>query len=351
MSTKMAHMAKDESSYKKQGKLQTFQKRMKRYWPFYVMLFPCLIYYVIFKYGPMYGVVIAFKDFNVTRGIFGSPWANPWYKHYQYFFNSPYASQVIGNTLIISGLKLFFGLFPSLLLALLINECSKKWFGRVIQTLSYLPHFLSWVIIYGILIALFSQSAGLINTTQANFIDGTNVYDIEKAECDLRDQIYHVTEFLRGHIEGFENAYVTSSSSRLGVRETRRIMGAYVLNDEDIEKGKKFEDVVVHNAEFIVDIHHITKGGQQEDKKVPPYDIPYRCLVPKRIDHLLLAGRCISGTHRAMASYRVMNICMAIGQASGVAAALCAQKGIKPRELDYQEIQKALTTMGVNLYD
>ena len=156
-------MAKDESSYKKQGKLQTFQKRMKRYWPFYVMLFPCLIYYVIFKYGPMYGVVIAFKDFNVTRGIFGSPWANSWYKHYQYFFNSPYASQVIGNTLIISGLKLFFGLFPSLLLALLINECSKKWFGRVIQTLSYLPHFLSWVIIYGILIALFSQSAGLIN--------------------------------------------------------------------------------------------------------------------------------------------------------------------------------------------
>ncbi len=136
---------------------------MKRYWPFYVMLLPCLIYYIIFKYGPMYGVVIAFKDFNVTEGIVGSPWADPWYKHYQYFFNSPYASQMIGNTLIISGLKLFFGLFPSLLLALLINECSKKWFGRVIQTLSYLPHFLSWVIIYGILIALFSQSAGLIN--------------------------------------------------------------------------------------------------------------------------------------------------------------------------------------------
>ncbi len=191
----------------------------------------------------------------------------------------------------------------------------------------------------------------MINTTQANFIDGTNVYDIEKAECDLRDQIYHVTEFLRGHIEGFENAYVTSSSSTLGVRETRRIMGTYVLNDADIEKGRKFEDMVVHNAEFIVDIHHITKGGQQEDRKVPPYDIPYRCLVPKRIDHLLLAGRCISGTHRAMASYRVMNICMAIGQASGVAASLCAQKGIKPRELDYQEVQKALTTMGVNLYD
>lgn len=163
MSTKVAHIAKDESSYKKQGKLQAFQKGMKRYWPFYVMLLPCLIYYIIFKYGPMYGVVIAFKDFNVTEGIVGSPWADPWYKHYQYFFNSPYASQVIGNTLIISGLKLFFRLFPSLLLALLINECSKKWFGRVIQTLSYLPHFLSWVIIYGILIALFSQSAGLIN--------------------------------------------------------------------------------------------------------------------------------------------------------------------------------------------
>jgi len=162
MRTEMEYSTEVED-YKKRRKLQIFQKRMKRYWPFYIMLLPCVIYYAVFKYGPMYGVIIAFKDYVLTKGIMGSPWASPWYKHYQYFFNSPYASQVIGNTLIISGLKLLFGLLPPLLLALLINECAKKWYGRVIQTLTYLPHFLSWVVIYGILIALFSQSAGLIN--------------------------------------------------------------------------------------------------------------------------------------------------------------------------------------------
>jgi len=157
------HAARIGNDRKREKNIHAFQKNMKRYWPFYVMLLPCIAYYVIFRYGPMYGVIIAFKDYIITKGIIGSPWANPWYKHFKYFFNSPYSSRVISNTLIISGLKIFFGLFPSLLLALLINECAKKWYGRVIQTLTYLPHFLSWVIIYGILIALFSQSVGLVN--------------------------------------------------------------------------------------------------------------------------------------------------------------------------------------------
>ncbi len=132
-------------------------------WQYYVMLLPFLIYYLIFKYGPMYGVIIAFKDYNIQKGILGSPWAEPVWKHFQYFFTSPYASQVIGNTLKISCYKILFGMIPPVILAIMINECRNKWFRRIVQTASYLPHFLSWVIIYGIMIAFFSQSTGLIN--------------------------------------------------------------------------------------------------------------------------------------------------------------------------------------------
>lgn len=145
-----------------------FKKAMKRYWPLYLMLLPGLLWFLIFKYLPMLGIVISFKDFSIDAGIFKSAWANPWYKHFAYFFKGPYAKQIIGNTIIISMYKIVFGMLPPLLLAILINECRNKVFGRVVQTLTYLPHFLSWVIIYGILIAFFSESSGLVNRLLAN---------------------------------------------------------------------------------------------------------------------------------------------------------------------------------------
>lgn len=147
---------------KKTGK-QKMIRVIKWNWQYYLMLLPCLIYYVIFKYGTMYGVIIAFKDYNVKKEILASPWADPLLKHFQYFFSSPYASVVIGNTLKISFLKIIFGMIPPVILAILISECGNKWFRKIVQTASYLPHFLSWVIIYGIMIAFFSQSTGLIN--------------------------------------------------------------------------------------------------------------------------------------------------------------------------------------------
>ncbi|OXM88246.1 ABC transporter permease [Paenibacillus rigui] len=130
---------------------------------FYLMLLPGVIYYIVFRYVPMYGVIIAFKDFNMMKGIVGSSWADPWYKHFQIFFHSPYFSQLMINTTVISLYKLVFGMVPPIMMALLLNECRVRWFKTVIQTLTYMPHFLSWVIIYGILIALFSQNSGLVN--------------------------------------------------------------------------------------------------------------------------------------------------------------------------------------------
>lgn len=137
--------------------------QMWRFRALYMMLLPGLIYYAIYRYAPMYGLIIAFKDYNPFDGIVGSPWADPWYKHFQTFFRSPYATQLLANTFLISIYKIFFGMVPPLILALLLSECRSAWFSRWVQTLSYMPHFLSWVIIYGILVAFFSQTTGVAN--------------------------------------------------------------------------------------------------------------------------------------------------------------------------------------------
>lgn len=192
----------------------------------------------------------------------------------------------------------------------------------------------------------------IVNTTQENYINGLDYLDITKAEISLRSQMDSVNDFLRKYVPGYENSYVKDSADVLGVRETRRIKGEYILNDEDLLNGKRFKDVMVHDADFVIDIHNPNGGGQAEGiaVSVKPYDIPYRAFLPLNIDNLLTAGRCISGTHRAHASYRVMNICMAMGQAVGIAAALSATSRISPKELDYKRIQNELTALGVELF-
>lgn len=191
-----------------------------------------------------------------------------------------------------------------------------------------------------------------VNTTQANKVDITKVREIFPADLELRRQIALLMDFFHENLPGYENCKCIGSGTTTGVRETRRVMGDYVLTAEDMVEGKCFDDVAVHEAEFIVDIHNPAGAGQAEDKiqYVIPYDIPYRCFLPKGVEGLLVAGRCISGTHRAHASYRVMSICMAMGEAAGTAAALCAKERKTPRELPVKELQKALTDKGVVLW-
>lgn len=191
-----------------------------------------------------------------------------------------------------------------------------------------------------------------VNTTQANRIDSTNVSDIYKAEVELRNQIPILMDFFRKYLPGYENCQLISSGDALGVRESRRIMGEYKLTVDDEAAGRRFDDVVVHKALFFVDIHNPDGAGQAEEEiQTPkPYDIPYRCMVPLKVDGLLVAGRCISGTHKAHASYRVMSICMAMGQAAGTAATICAKEDVLPRALDAKKIQADLTKQGVDLF-
>lgn len=191
-----------------------------------------------------------------------------------------------------------------------------------------------------------------VNTTQVNGVDSTKVETLYTAELELRRQMKVLTGFFRRELPGYEHCKIVGSAATTGIRESRRITGEYCITGEECARGARFPDVIVHKADFLVDIHNPTGSGQAE-KKIQyciPYDLPYGCFVPKKVDGLYVAGRCISGTHRAHASYRVMSICMAMGQAVGVAAALCVRTGCTPRQLEVPRLQKELTDLGIDLF-
>lgn len=200
-----------------------------------------------------------------------------------------------------------------------------------------------------------SPDERVVNATQVNRLNPLNLTDYTKAQLTLRNQMYTVVNFLKNNVEGFENIKIRDSSDVVGVRESRRVMGQYVLSAEDLIAGRRFDDVIVHDADFAIDIHNPNGSGQAESETTPvlaqPYDIPLRSIVPLVNKNLLTAGRCISGSHRAHASYRVMNIAMNIGEAAGVAAALCLQKGVANHNLDYRDVQQVLTDRGINLFE
>lgn len=141
---------------------QRLIRDIKRYKFIYLLGFLCLTYYIIFCYLPMGGIVIAFKDFRAARGIFGSKWADPWYKYFDQFFNGYYFWRLLRNTLLINLQDLIFGFPAPIILALLLNELRNQKFKRVVQTVSYLPHFISQVVVCGIILDFFSSS-GVVN--------------------------------------------------------------------------------------------------------------------------------------------------------------------------------------------
>ncbi|NLE43137.1 MAG: sugar ABC transporter permease [Chloroflexi bacterium] len=127
----------------------------------YLLALPGIIYLIIFNYIPMWGVIIAFKDFRLFKGLSASPWVG--FKHFEFFFSSPSFPRLLRNTLVINGLYLSV-VFPiPIILALLLNEVRHAFFKRFIQTISYLPHFISWVVVGGLLVYTFSQSMGFVN--------------------------------------------------------------------------------------------------------------------------------------------------------------------------------------------
>ncbi len=133
----------------------------RKTWPFHVLLLPALLLVFVFNYVPLFGAVIAFQDYEPWLGIKGSPWVG--LEHFRYLFTYPDGKQIIWNTLIISSFKLIVNLIVPIVFALLLNEVRKTVFKRFVQTFVYLPHFLSWVILGGILIDILSTEGGGVN--------------------------------------------------------------------------------------------------------------------------------------------------------------------------------------------
>ncbi|WP_027368764.1 FAD-dependent oxidoreductase [Desulfocurvibacter africanus] len=190
----------------------------------------------------------------------------------------------------------------------------------------------------------------LVNSTRVVNVHGTNVFDLTRAEMEGRRQMRMITTFFRRYVPGFERAYILQSAPMVGVREGRRIRGDYQLTGEDILSARKFPDAVARGT-YPIDIHSPTGKGTTL-KRVPAgeaYDIPLRCLLPEGVDNLLMAGRCISGTHVAHSSYRVMPIAMATGHAAGVCAALAARELKSPRFVPAGAVQAELARQGAAL--
>lgn len=186
------------------------------------------------------------------------------------------------------------------------------------------------------------------NMTNVTGIDGTKAEDLTKAEFICRKQMLPIVNFLKEYVPGYENCYIVGSASLIGVRETRHFKGIKTLTEQDITEAKQFDDAVVFGAHFNFDVHNITGSGldesgcQKQFKQMRGYTIPYGCLVPEKVDGLLLAGRNISGSHLAHSNFRAMPICVGIGEAAGVAAALSVEQNIKVRDVKVIEIQSKI---------
>lgn len=184
------------------------------------------------------------------------------------------------------------------------------------------------------------------NMTRVGDVDATDAEQLTRAEVEGRRQALEYARFLHDYVPGYEKAFLADLSNQIGVRESRRIYGEYRLTRADVLSARKFDDAVAKCGAPIED-HHA--GSDTKWEYLPEgetYDIPYRCLVPKDVAALLVAGRCLSADHDAHASVRSMGQCMAMGQAAGVAAALSCECEEPPRAVSVPALQDRLVALG-----
>ncbi|MEM3658323.1 MAG: FAD-dependent oxidoreductase [Candidatus Hadarchaeum sp.] len=182
-------------------------------------------------------------------------------------------------------------------------------------------------------------------------VDGTNTEDVSRASFSAMLTVFDIARFLKKYVPGFENAYIVDISPTLGIRETRMIRGDYVLTEDDVLQDRTHEDGIALCGYFI-DVHE-PDGGERAFKGGPTkgFTIPFRSLLPKGLNNVLVVGRSISATPLAHGSIRVMGPCMATGQAAGTAAAIAALRECSLRDLDFTDLRKNLTEQGVYLRD
>lgn len=188
-----------------------------------------------------------------------------------------------------------------------------------------------------------------VNMTHMVDIDSTDARDLTRATIEGRRQAHHLVDVFRKVVPGMENCYLISTAPSLGLRESRRILGEVILTEQDILARRAWDDAVCYGS-FYIDIHNLDGPGMSQTSYWPEkgfrYPIPYRVMVPQKVDNLLVAGRCISVTHTALGSTRVMVTCMALGEAAGAAAALSLHEEVPPRELEPQKLRAQLRRQG-----
>ena len=181
------------------------------------------------------------------------------------------------------------------------------------------------------------------NTTRVVRKNPTSPEEVTEAEVLARQQVYEIYEFMKKHADGLENSFLMMTAAEIGVRESRMIVGDYVLTEQDCRNCVKFEDAIaacnydidIHNPEGTGTSHYYFPAGEY-------YTIPYRSLIPKSAENLLVAGRCISSDHGAQASYRIMPVVCCIGEAAGSAVGLAVKQNCTVREVDVKELQNEL---------
>jgi hypothetical protein len=185
------------------------------------------------------------------------------------------------------------------------------------------------------------------NTTRVVRKNPTSPEEVTEAEVLARRQVYEIYEFMKKHADGLENSFLMMTAAEIGVRESRMIVGDYVLTEQDCRNCVKFDDGIaacnydidIHNPEGTGTSHYYFPAGEY-------YTIPYRSLIPKSAENLLVAGRCISSDHGAQASYRIMPVVCCIGEAAGSAVGLAVKQNCTVREIDVKELQNELKRNG-----
>lgn len=187
-----------------------------------------------------------------------------------------------------------------------------------------------------------------MNMTRVAGVDGTDARSLSMGEIEARRQIEDIYIYLKNYVPGFEQSYFTKTAPFLGIRETRRIVAQYMMTQEDVLGCRHFEDAIAV-ASYPIDIHRPGDEGCTLIWCGDCYDIPYRSLLPTKVENLIVAGRCIGATHEAMGAIRVMATCMAMGEAAGRAAKLALRDGVSPAQIDVRKLQEELLAKGAYL--
>ncbi len=199
--------------------------------------------------------------------------------------------------------------------------------------------------------SIYAEGVATFNFGHVYDIKPLDIDGLSKAELEARSLLPELMRFIHGYVPGAERAVLASSGPRIGIRESRRIVGRDRINEDDYYNRAKHPDgIAAYN--YPIDLHPpVQSMWEENDKRVyvtsryshgESYDVPYGCLLPRHLSNVMVAGRCISSDRAMNASVRMMPICFGTGQAAGTAAAMCVRDGIRPEELDTEKLRKRL---------